>query len=376
MLMKRIVFVLVLLPLFAAACAAPELPTKAPQSAARTPSVTLPPALSPTQTPAMAPATPVVKTTPELIDGLLTIKVNVRSGPGTSYASLGQLAAGEKVQITVQDGTGKWYRILYPSGSGGDGWVAAQFVQIAAGAEVPLEATPTPSGPGGRVMQRLNVRSGPGMNYDSLGILEPNVMVSLTGKNATASWFQIEYPFGNGDPGGRGWVTAQYIQTDASDRLPALDDYGTPIASSLAGPLPDLNTPTPTIGPAFSDNDSPTSPAINVTFSAFGTRRFTFSSQVSAPEGDSEDWIEFIPYASNSANARLVLSLTCSGNGALIVEMRQNDSLITGWGELACGDLNKMVTLPAGQPYEIRLAPAMGAGLRLVDYVLTMENLP
>lgn len=364
--MKRLLFLFLMLPLLAAACGSPE-PLVSP-----TATVPLLHTPSPTQmlTATLPPPTPTP--TPQLIEGTLAIKVNVRSGPGISYDSIGLLNAGEKVQVILQEGTGTWYKINYPDASGGIGWVAAQFVQVAAGTQVPFEATPTPAGPSGRVLQRLNVRSGPGLAFESLGMLEPDSTVALTGKNSRASWFQIDYPAA---PGGRGWVTAQYIQADAAD-LPVLDDYGTPVAGGMAGPTPIPVTPTPTIGPAFADADSPANPAVRVTFSSSGTRQFTYSSQVSAPDGDTEDWVVFTPYAVNAADARLVFSLVCSGNGTLIIEMEQGGTPISGWGELRCGDLDKTIMLPAGRSYTLRLVPAPGEGLRLVDYVLIVRNVP
>jgi len=366
--MKRLIFLLTILPLLTSACAAPT--SIASPTATASPA----PTLIPTDTPTATPRPPAATATPQPIQGSLTIKVNVRSGPGTSFASLGQLEAGGKVQISVRDATGSWYRILYPSAPGGTGWVAAQYVQLAAGAQVPLDATPTPSGPTGRVLQLLNVRSGPGMNFDSLGILQPNATVALTGKDATASWFQISYPSA---PVGHAWVTAQYIQTDASGNLPVLDDHGTPApANGTAGPVTSQQTPTTTVGPAYEDGDSAATPGVRVTFSASGTRQFTYSGQVSAPQGDPEDWVEFTPFAINARDARLVFSLNCSGNGKLIVALEQAGAPLSGWGTLACGDLNKLITLPAGQPYEMQLVPAQGDSLQLVNYVLTVQNMP
>ncbi len=115
---------------------------------------------------------------------------------------------------------------------------------------------------------------------------------------------------------------------------------------------------------------------MHVTFSASGTNQFTYSSQVSAPEGDPEDWIEFTPYSVNAPEARLVFSLTCTGNGTLTVEIRQGGSLLSSWGKLSCGNLDELITLPAGQTYEIGLAPGPGDGLRLVNYILTVQNEP
>ena len=316
--MKRLIFLMAFIPLLLSACATPSPAVNIPPSGTPIATPTFLPTASPTHT--LTPTLPAAATaTPILVEGTLTIKVNVRSGPGTSFATLGLLNAGEKVRITYRDTTSTWYQILFSASSGGSGWVAAQFVQVAAGTQVPLLATPTPAGPTGRVMQRLNVRSGPGLTFDSLGVLEPDTVVALTGKNSTASWLQIDYPAG---PAGRGWVTAQYVQTDAAS-LPVLDDYGTPVASGTLGPTAVPVTPTSTVGPAFVDNDLPANPAVRVTFSFSGTRQFTYSSQVSAPAGDPEDWIEFTPYAINPAPARLVFSLACSGNATLTVEIWQ-----------------------------------------------------
>ena len=367
--MTKLAILLTVLSLFAAACGTSDLPTETPAS----------PTISPSETPVpsatfIPPTLTVPTATLVLIEGTLTIQVNVRSGPGTTFDSLGLLDAGENVQIVSQDSQKKWYQIVYPSASQGLAWIIAQYVQISAGTEVPLEATLTPAGPTGRVTQRLNVRSGPGTTFDSLGLLEANTTVSLTGKNATASWFQIDHPAG---PDGRGWVTAQYIQTDAAGDLPVLDDYGILItpgaAETPAGPFMTL---TPTVGPAFMDGDSRAAPAIRVDFSAVGTRQFIYSSQVSAPQGDSEDWVEFTPYSSNGMDTRLLISLSCSGNGTLTVELWQGGSSLSGWGMLACGDSKKVVTLSAGQPYQMRLSPVTGEGLRLINYVLTVENKP
>ncbi len=236
-------FLLILLAGIATACKGPA-PTMTPVMTASD-TITVTSTASLTFTPLPPSATP----TPVVVEGTLNIKVNVRNGPGTSYTSLGQLEAGQKVGIIFRNVDSSWYQIIYPSAQTGRGWVAATYVVIPAGTQVPMDATATPSGPTGLVTLHLNVRSGPGTNFDTLGTLDPNQVVSLTGKNTTASWFQINYPAG---PTGHGWVTAQYIQTDAAGSLPVLDDYGnivTPGAASTASGEP--VTPTPTVGPAI-----------------------------------------------------------------------------------------------------------------------------
>ena len=275
--------------------------------------------------------------------------------------------------MVVRSSDSAWYQILYPSAAQGRGWVAAQFVTLEAGVQVPLEATPTPAGPSGRATQRLNVRSGPGVSFDVLGILEVESVVSLSGKNSTASWFQIDYPSG---PGGHGWVTAQYVQTDAVAALPVLDDYGNPVTPGTQGATLLPMTPTATIGPALADGDSSTNPAVRVTFSATGTHQLTYSSQVSVPDGDAEDWVEFTPYAAIGTQAQLTFRLSCSGNGVLKVELWQGGAAFTGWGSLACGDVEKTISLTAGIPCQVRLTAVAGTTQQLVQYWLTVRNGP
>jgi hypothetical protein len=205
-------------------------------------------------------------------------------------------------------------------------------------------------------------------------MIEPDALISLTGKNATASWYQFIYPAG---PGGHGWVTSQYVQTGSSADLPVLDDYGNAVTPGITGTFTGpASTPAATIGPAYADGDSSSNPAIQVAFSSTGKHQFVYSSQVSAPEGDLEDWVEFTPYTTGGTNSRLTFGLACTGNGTLTVELWQGGSLLSGWGSLACGDAGKSILLPADQEYLIRLALAAGDGLQLVVYTLTVQNNP
>jgi len=86
--MKKLVFLVTLFAMLTSACGTPE--------PVATSSVTDSPSPLPTETPVL-PATliqPTLTATPILVEGVLTIKVNVRSGPGTGYDSLGQLETG------------------------------------------------------------------------------------------------------------------------------------------------------------------------------------------------------------------------------------------------------------------------------------------
>lgn len=68
--------------------------------------------------------------------GVTTGNVNVRSGAGTSYDSIGVLTTGTRVEIVSQDSTTGWYKIKYNNDYG---YVSNKYVQITndGGTELP-----------------------------------------------------------------------------------------------------------------------------------------------------------------------------------------------------------------------------------------------
>lgn len=84
---------------------------------------------------------------------------------------------------------------------------------------LPPTATITPEPLPGLTLWQVNVRSGPGIYFSLLGQINQNQPVQITGVDASGEWFAIGYPSG---PEGRGWVTAEYIQSIGTDSLPIL----------------------------------------------------------------------------------------------------------------------------------------------------------
>jgi uncharacterized protein YraI len=368
---KRLSHLILLIVLLAACGSKPATASPLPATSTVEGSPTLPTPLAGTST-----SIPTFTVTPATVAGTLKMQVNVRSGPGTGYQSLGLLNAGQTVQVTAQSSDGTWFQVLYPTAPGGLGWVSAQFLDTGSKPVPSLTSQVTPiTGPAGTLSQRLNVRSGPGTNYATFGTLEANTTVALTGKNETGTWLQIAYPSA---PDGRGWVTAAYVQVASTFGLPVLNALGTPVTpGSMAGTTAPGVTPTPTLGPAAADGDTSARPLARVLFSPLGTKKFEFQGDVSIPEGDPEDWIEFTPYAlPGGVDASLTVNLGCSGTGTLVVELWQNGAPIPNWGTLACGDIGRSFLLPASGAYQFRLRPAPGNGLQYIHYWLTMRNNP
>ena len=364
--------VLLLLLALLSACA-PAAPVTA------TPSATAPlPTVAPTGTPrpSPTPAPPEPTATIAPVPGLAVNPLNLRDRPDTAGQVLAVIPAGTALQIVGQDRTGTWWQVLYPSAPDGYGWVTAAFVQTSGTPAVPVIGALPTGGPGSitaRVLQKLNVRSGPGTNYNALGVLNPDETVTLTGKNATGTWLQILYP---GGPGGRGWVTAAFIQVADTASLPVLDEFGTPVAAQQTGtpgtPGAPAPTATATVLPASDDGDSLQSPGADVILRPAGTRRFQYVSEVSAPDGDLQDWVRLqVESAIPGADVPVSLSLACRGNGQLEVELWLDGARLDGWGRLECDRALAMLRLSPGRVYTLRLSVAPDGGLRYVHYELS-----
>ncbi len=118
-------------------------------------------------------------------------------------------------------------------------WLALMLLSVQRGfAQTPDPlASPTFDGPyiivTGNEEPQINVRAGPSVDYESVGILVVGQRARALAR--TQNWVQIEYP---GGPGGTGWVFAPLVRIENG--------------------LPPLVTPPPTPTPEFIPTTDPT----------------------------------------------------------------------------------------------------------------------
>ncbi len=322
------------------------------------------PAPSETETP--VPAQPTAAQTP--IEGMTSTQINVRADPSTASNVLGIIAANTKVEIIGKDPGENWWQINYPQGVAGKGWVTAQYITTTAKPEVPViggDETNPNHGNIAIIQQQINVRSGPGTGFNSLGTLNPQDVVSLSGKDSNGGWLQIDFSAG---PEGKGWVNAAFVQAQGAENLPIITETGLIVGTGTPTGIPP--TPTPTLIPAWEDHDSPGSPLASVVFETTGTQTLIYNGDLSSPQGDPEDWIAFKPYGSF-----VFTSLDCTGRGSLKVEITENNLPLHL--ELVCGDQTKQVSVKAGSTYLIHLQAQPSAGnLQYTNYILTIKTRP
>ena len=123
----------------------------------------------------------------------------------------------------------------------------------------PATPSPTvPTAPTLKTLTDLNVRTGPGLEYDLIGLLPVGSSAELTGRSEDQQWWQIRFaPAANGV----GWVSADpaYSSTVNTGGLPVVPappsptpsptPTGTPTETPTATPVPATFTPTLTPTP-------------------------------------------------------------------------------------------------------------------------------
>jgi uncharacterized protein YraI len=294
--------------------------------------------------------------------------VNVRAEPSTASDVLGMIPADMRVEITGRDPGGNWWQINYPQGVGGKGWVTAQYVTAGDASQIPViggAATDPSDGNVAVVQQQINVRSGPGTDYNSLGTLNPQDVISLTGKDPNGAWLQIDFVAG---PEGKGWVNAAFVQAQGAENLPIIAESGLIVGTGTPTGIP--ATPTPTRVPAPQDGDSSSNPVASVNFEVTGTQTFIYNGDLSSPQGDLEDWIAFMPH-----DHFIFVSLRCTGSDSLEMQILENASPANAY--IKCNDQMKRVVVNPESSYLVHLQSISSAELlQYTNYILTIRTRP
>jgi len=128
----------------------------------------------------------------------VTDDVNVRAGQSESFERIAKLKKGETVVVVAKNFT--WYQIKLPLQT--ETFVSSDFVQDLGEGIASIKA------------DRVNVRSGKGVNFVVLGQLKKGTFVRIL--NSTAGWYKIEPP-----EGVFGWIADKFLKFQSNNVPPA-----------------------------------------------------------------------------------------------------------------------------------------------------------
>lgn len=120
--------------------------------------------------------------------------VNIRSGPGTDYGSIGSVNRGD--MLFSKGKSDNWYMVEYGNTTG---YIIEDYVTIEHGGFYTAVDSGTLSVNGADV----NIRSGPGTEYQSIGSVSSGTTLTITGKSD--NWYQVNYN------GRKGYIIEDYV---------------------------------------------------------------------------------------------------------------------------------------------------------------------
>ncbi len=138
-----------------------------------------------------------------------TANLNLRSGPGTTFAVIRTIPSGATVNVTG-DAENGFLPVTY---SGSSGYASASFLTAGSGSDTGSGTTAGPTGTRYVLNGRLNLRSGPGTTYSVVLVLQDGSSVQLTGE-VSGSFSKVTYN------GTTGWVATQYLSESSGSTTP------------------------------------------------------------------------------------------------------------------------------------------------------------
>lgn len=140
--------------------------------------------------------------------------LNVRSGAGTNYPRIGGLSKGQTVQ--VYEASNGWLKIAYGSGYG---WISQQYTDYKT--DEPTQPEQPSTKQGTITAESLNVRTGPGTSYESIGYLHNGDKVTILGESN--GWYKIDFN------GREAWVSGKYVTVDGGSTSDPVEPEQPPV---------------------------------------------------------------------------------------------------------------------------------------------------
>ena len=136
--------------------------------------------------------------------------VHLRSGPGTNYDSQGVLAEGTVLTVTDTSNS-EWYAVRTSGGT--TGYIFSQYIAIGG----------SDSDSAAKTTEYVHLRSGPGTNYSSKGVIASGTAITVT-DTSNSEWYAVRLSNGT-----TGYMFSEYISmsggssSSGSDSVPSTE---------------------------------------------------------------------------------------------------------------------------------------------------------
>lgn len=169
---------------------------------------------------------------------------SIFSTPGSASPPVAILVTGQTAQVIGVSQDRQWWAIRMPYFENGQGWVAAAQVNVQNADQVSVirpagapntASRPTEQMPVALAVANVNVRNGPDMRFDKIGLLKNGEEAEIVGISPDGLWWAIRLP---GDDQRTGWVAKDYIVSRNDDNIPVLSLESNSGSGTAASPQP------------------------------------------------------------------------------------------------------------------------------------------
>jgi uncharacterized protein YraI len=142
-------------------------------------------------------------------------RLNVRNAANALAPVLTKINRGETYPVVGRNADSTWWQINV---NGVVGWSFGRYLTVSGGGSVPVVdsgpvANPAPTGFTATSQVTVNLRSLPTTRAAILGQIPRNTVVSVVGRKADNTWWQVNYT------GTIGWVSSRFVSLDAGADL-------------------------------------------------------------------------------------------------------------------------------------------------------------
>jgi uncharacterized protein YraI len=158
----------------------------------------------------------------------------LRSGPTLEFPVYGVAPTGARVEVLGRSEDDEWWAVRMPAdfAKEGTGWVPQLYTNAANVGGVPEIKTPdlpkniSPAAPASGAQslitrEPLNVRSGPGNDYPSLGKVGIGSIMAVVGVSPDGEHYVVNVPTSI-NQSGQGWIPSRYVRTDNVSNAPVV----------------------------------------------------------------------------------------------------------------------------------------------------------
>lgn len=136
--------------------------------------------------------------------GLVTT-LNILSGPGNRYRVITGVGRDTPLELIGRNADGSWLQTYTPN-QVDIGWVNADFIVANINVMSLPQVAPTGRNNAFVLTSVLNLRAGPGANFDVVARLLGGDTMDVVGRNAGNTWVEVVVP-----SGARGWVSTRFV---------------------------------------------------------------------------------------------------------------------------------------------------------------------